>query len=256
MKKLTTSALLLSVWLCSCTHYYYVPNVQNVPLFKEKNEFRLSGAFGGGDVSTSIDLQAAFSISDHIGMITNYLYAYGGDASKNDWGKGSYFEGALGYYKTISKYGVFEIYGGLGGSNQQHQYSVHPWGSGSYTSTGTSDLSFTKLFVQPSLGLTLKGLDIAFSTRLCNLSFNKIDNQINRQTDESEYNNLNSIAQNKRYMFLEPAITLRVGLKNIKVQVQAAFSSYLNSDLYFERAHISFGLYFNIVQKPGEIVVY
>ena len=244
------------MWLCSCTHYYYVPNVQNVPLFKEKNEFRLSGALGAGDVSGSIDLQTAFSISDHIGMMTNYMYAHGEDKSNNNWGKGSYFEGAVGYFKPFSEYLVFEIYGGLGGCKQNHQYYSFSFpGPGTYT--GTSELSFSKLFIQPSLGVIFKGFDFAISTRLCNLSFNKTDNQINRQTDESEYNNLNSIAQNKRYMFLEPALTIRGGSKNIKVQVQAAFSSYSKySDLYFEKSHISIGLYFNIVQKPGEILVY
>jgi hypothetical protein len=45
MKQLTASFFLLAIF-CSCSHYYYVPSVQNVPLFREKNEYRFSGTYG------------------------------------------------------------------------------------------------------------------------------------------------------------------------------------------------------------------
>ena len=32
-----TRIFFLAVICTSCSHYYYVPNVQNVPLFREKN---------------------------------------------------------------------------------------------------------------------------------------------------------------------------------------------------------------------------
>jgi len=40
MKKQLIALLFLPVLFCSCSHYYYVPNSQNVPLFREKNEYR------------------------------------------------------------------------------------------------------------------------------------------------------------------------------------------------------------------------
>ena len=93
MKKLNTATFLLSVLLSSCTHYYYVPNVQNVPLFREKNEFRLSGACGFGDYSKCAEFQVAFSLTDHIAMMTDFMSAKGGKVSDNeDWAKGTYFE--------------------------------------------------------------------------------------------------------------------------------------------------------------------
>jgi hypothetical protein len=36
MKKLAAIFFLANIY-CSCSHYYYVPNVQNVPLFRDWN---------------------------------------------------------------------------------------------------------------------------------------------------------------------------------------------------------------------------
>lgn len=244
MKKLRITTIFLSVWMSSCTHYYYVPNVQNVPLFREKNEYRLSAALGAGDYSTCTEVQAAYSVTDNIGILTNFMSAKGGEVSENNWAKGNYFDGAIGYYKPVNRFGVFEIYGGLGVSNQHHQYiDIY---NNFYN--GTSDLSFTKLFVQPSFGLTFKWFDIALSNRFCSLYFNKIDNQINRQDPKFYY--LNSIAQKKNYLFLEPAITIRGGWKYYKMQFQFATASYTNrAEIYFENYHFSLGLYFTLAER-------
>jgi hypothetical protein len=60
-KKPAVLILFPMIWLCSCTHYYSVASVQNVPLFKEKKELRLSGAYAFGDKSESIEIQSAYS---------------------------------------------------------------------------------------------------------------------------------------------------------------------------------------------------
>lgn len=243
MKKPNTAIFFLSVMLSSCAHYYYVPNAQNVPLFREKYEFRLSGAYGFGDYSQCSEFQTAFSLTDHIAMITNFMSAKGGKVSDNDdWAKGTYFDGALGYYKPFSEHGVFEIFGGLGGSNQHHHYSVYQWNSSNNLNSGTSDLSFTKLFIQPAIGVTFENIDFALSTRISRLSFNKINNQILESIDQSEYDRLNSLAQNKNHLSIEPALTLRAGFKNIKLQVQAIGAGYSNNNDYFETIHLSIGL--------------
>lgn len=238
-KKPVVTTIFLAVWLSGCTHYYYVANVQNVPLFKEKNEFRLSGAYGFGDYSECTEVQAAYSITEKFGVMTNFMSAKGGDVSNNDdWANGNYFDGAIGYYKPIERSGVFEIYGGLGGSNQHHHYG----------NEGTADLSFIKLFVQPSFGFTFNAFDIAVSTRLCSLSFNKIENYI--YGNPNLYSELSAIANNN-YLFLEPAITFRGGWKYVKLQVQAAYANVFNkSDLSFiEQPHISIGLYIAIAER-------
>jgi hypothetical protein len=240
MKNLKITILFLAVLLCSCNHYYYVANVQNIPLFREKKEYRFSGIYAFGDESNCIEVQTAYSLSDKIGIIANYMSARGGDVSGKNYGKGNYFDGGVGYYKAIKNHGVFEIYGGLGGSTQHHEYTSNYY----HYYEGKSDLSFIKLYVQPSFGLTFNLLDIAASARICRLSFTNVY--------YSNYLNDNlRILSDKSHLFLEPSITLRGGWKNIKVQVQASYARYLNSPILYigEEAHLSIGLYFMLAER-------
>jgi hypothetical protein len=252
MKKQVSSFLFLSAFLCSCSHYYYVPSTQNVPLFREQNEIRISGTRAGGEESVSNEVQCAYSVTGKIGIMADFMSSRGGDRpANNNWAKGNYFDGAIGYYKPLSKYGVFEIYGGIGRSNQHHHYmsSFSSSGSLSRSDGGISDLSFTKIFVQPSFGFTFKGFDIAASTRICILSFHNINNQITGNVEE--YKTLNNIS-NDSHFFLEPAITIRGGWKYVKLQFQATTASYFNKpDLHFENYHVGIGLYISFSNSYG-----
>jgi hypothetical protein len=254
MKNQLILLLFFPVLFSSCTHYYYVPNTQNVPLFRGKNEYRLSGSLAGGEESSCKELQAAYSVTDHIGIMANFMSAKGGNISDNeDWGKGNYLDAAIGYFKPIKEFSVFEIYGGIGGSNQRHQYSSG-YSTTSSTSGGFSDLSFTKIFVQPSIGFTFNAFDIAASTRICVLSFKSVVNQINGNVDES--NTLNNIS-GESHFFLEPAITIRGGWKYVKLQLQASTASYFNDPtLHFEAYHLCIGLQIAIAKRYKRMLPY
>lgn len=236
-RKPIMTVLFLTVLLSSCSHYYYVANVQNVPLFKEKNELRLSGTYGEGDETRCLEIQTAYSVTDNIGVMADFMSASGGDISSKNYGKGNYFEGAIGYYRPTGKYGVIEIYTGLGGSNQHHEYSSTDYND----YHGSSDLSFIKFFVQPSFGLTFNALEIALSTRAGSLSYYNINNKISG--DVNRYYDLNTVA-NKNHFILEPAATLRAGWKYVKVQAQVGYAGIVNRPgLDFgEEWHITIGL--------------
>ena len=252
MKKLTAS-FFLAVIFCSCSHYYYVPNVQNVPLFREKNEYRFSGTYGLGTETSCLEVQGAYSVTGNFGVMTNFMSAKGIENSEESWAKGNYLDAAIGYYKPLHKSGVFEIYGGVGGSKQHHQYrsEIYDPGNPAYNlNAGTSDLSFIKIFIQPSIGMTFNGFDFAFSTRFNRLSFNKTDNQIDELSNEYEFDKLNTTAQTKNFLFFEPALTIRGGWKYLKVQLQGATASYLNNEHYhFDQYHISIGLNVAIAKR-------
>jgi hypothetical protein len=211
--------------------------VQNVPLNKEKDELSISGNYGSGILwsAESFDFQSSYSITNRIGIMLNGLYS-----NENGYGHGGCVEGAVGYYKPVYKHklfkkvemtGIFEIYGGLGGGFQHHDYGSNYW----------ADISGTKVFMQPSFGLTTDFLDLIFSTRICTASFNLMDNQ----TMGSDYaDDINYLVTND-YNFFEPAITLRAGWKNIKLQLQIQPSINLNhSDDYHisDENKISLGL--------------
>ncbi len=260
MKKQLCVIFILAITLSGCIHYYYIANVQNVPLFTEKNEFSASGQIGfasdaGWNETTCIDLQTAYSLTNHIGIMLNYMWAYENyqpeESTVKDYGRGSYLEGAAGYYKPFGQYGLFEIYGGVGTSGQHHQYA----NSYSNTIEGTSDLSFIKIFLQPSVGLKLnrsdvsflKPFDLAFSTRVYNINFGKV-NYTNSEI--AEYENFSALSAENHY-FIEPAFTIRGGWENVKLQFQIARAVYLNGKYFdfFEPFHISLGLNYTLGGK-------
>ena len=242
MKKLAIS-FLGTLLLSSCAHYYYVPNVQNVPLFREKNEYRFSAFYGDGDKSSSGEIQVAYSPTSNLGIMANYISASGGNSTGKNSASGSCLEGALGYFKPLGNAAVFEIYGGLGGGSQNHKY----YSSFTNQSYGSADISFVKVFIQPSFGMTFNAFDVAFSTRLCSMSFTDVKNNT---TDGYESRVLNDIGV-KNHAFIEPAITLRGGWKNVKFQVQGLISADLTNPVMYigEGYHFSAGMYFTIANR-------
>jgi hypothetical protein len=254
MKKTFFPGLFLSLILTGCTHYYYVPSVQNVPLLKEKKEFRASVSYSIGEESRCAEIQSAYAVTDKIGIMADFMTARGGeDAPDRDWGKGIYLDGAAGYFKPVKEYGVFEIYGGMGWSRQDHNYMNYTHSTSANVYAGTSSLVFTKFFIQPSYGFTFKPFDIAVSSRINLLYFNTVENNILSEVDSWEYEQLNGV-DDKTHLFFEPAITLRAGWEVIKIQLQAATASYLNnSEHQFEEYHFSIGLSFDFASRYNTI---
>jgi hypothetical protein len=224
--------LLLSI--TSCTHTYYVQTTQIVPLFKEKNETQATLSYGQADEVYTTDLQAAHSFTDHFALMTNVMFVSGGSSgSGRNSGTGEYIDLAGGYFTPLGKHGVFEIYGGAGGSNQRHQYEKGK----------SADLSFKKVFIQPSIGLTYNAFDIAVTSGLSNVNFNDIRNPRNISQVEL-------IAKNSNSFLFEPALTMRVGWKSVKLQGQVGMSHNLShSDLAFEPFKLSIGLTFTFAER-------
>ncbi len=267
MKKSKSIILFLAGLLSSCCspHYYYIPNVQNVPLFKEKNEYRASVEVGVGSYFSNKEVQAAYSITDKIAIMANFMSFK--NVNNGNVANGKYFDAAVGYYKPLGKSGVFEVYGGFGTGNLHDQYNPY----NVYDTTGLilqsynqiSSLSFTKIFLQPSIGLTFKGFDIALSTRICGLYFNKINNQIidnhqpNSDCNQNDFERVNMLAHNKNWYFIEPALTIRGGWKYVKAQLQAGISTI---NLYrpnqygglFDPFNFNMGLYITIAKRYGK----
>jgi len=256
MNKLLISALLSSIVHCSCTHYYYVANVQNIPMLQEKKDLYVSGFMGVGDGSQSIELQTAYAAGEKIGVMADFMTAWRGKVSNNDYKRGTYFDGAIGYFKPLSETLVFEIYGGAGISSQRHEYEPDDYWTGVVSQyEGSSELSSVKFFIQPSLGFKMQPLfkltkpgfpfEFALSARTCRLSYTRLINN-------STFEDLDHINEKKHY-FIEPALTMRMGGENIKMQFQFSFSAYLgNPSLYFyEEVHLSGGVVFNIPPKKN-----
>jgi hypothetical protein len=237
--------LLLVFLVTGCKHVYYLPNTQQVPMFRQKGESRIAFQLGGASECSSREINAAYAVTNHLAVMANYMAVRGGESSQNsDWGKGNYYEAAIGYYKPLRNIYTFESYVGGSYSSQTHQYtSFGFYGANGYG--GSSSLSFSKLFIQPSIGVNLKGVALALSTRISKIHFYNINNQI-LSTTGTEFQRLNSISNHPNSILLEPAFTVRGGWKYINLQLQLQLSSNLtNKDLLFENSNTSIGICFN-----------
>lgn len=246
---LAASFLLLE----GCTHYYYVSNTQQVPLFTEKNELSFSGGTLLKYRNTSVELQGAYSLTDKIAVSAAFLHVEGKEGF--DWGKGNYFEAAAGYYKPVKRHRAFEIFGGIGGSKQSHGYrtefSIHDSLPQSKPG-GTSDMKFVKFFVQPSYGWKYYRFELALSARFSNLTFLDINNKIIKNQRQFQY--VWEIENRNNFFFFEPALTIRFGTDNLKVQVQGLVDSYLNNGRSnFDECHVSVGLSCRLGNIRGKI---
>lgn len=234
--------VLLFLFLTSCNRYYYKPSVQNVPLFSQKDETRLTASYSGGDEVKSLELQGAYSLGHHLAIMGNYMYAKGGKTD-NNWGKGYYLDAAAGYYNPFYGDFVFEVYGGLGLSNQHQKYGD--------ASNSTSDLSFYKIYAQPSIGIKRRGLEVAVSGRVAWLNFTRVSNKV--QTSDWMFEQVNDINHHRSSFLLEPALTTRWGWNRLKVQIQVSDLINLNNpDLAFVKGQASIGLQFGIGPKVRE----
>ena len=170
--------------------------------------------------------------------MTNLMMAKGGDILSNNYGKGVYLDAAFGYFRPFNRHFVFEVYSGFGGCNQHHQYD----------DTTSSDLSFTKVFLQPSFGLTFSVFDVAVTTGVGRITFNRIHHNV--PWDHPESFMMEDIAYFRSYSFFEPSLTIRGGWKYVKVQLQYVSSMDLSRGaISYAPSHGSIGLAFAFAER-------
>lgn len=249
--------LSIGMILTGCSHIYYVSSIQNVPLFREKNEFHLTGSYSMGDESESGELQTAFSITNHLGIMANFMKTKIGSFAEKDYVSGLNYDFGLGYFRPVGGKGVIEIYSGYGRNKQHHGYSSLLYnpatGTDAYFSDGEASLRYRRIYFQPSFGLVMDHFEAAASLRLNHFWYIHINYNVVNHPEDIEV--LNMLSHRNHFM-LEPAITLRTGWRYFKVQFQASVAKYLNNledeeELYdfTEAPHISCGLYLTLSNR-------
>jgi hypothetical protein len=238
-------ALVTVISFCSCTHVYYSPNSGNVPLFKKKGEARINGYYSlGSTITDNIkggEVQAAYAVSNHVGVMLNtaFMGASNGSGSQKDAGNGSLIEAGAGYYKPLRKNYVFETYGGVGLGSVKNEYSTG----------GSSKINFSKFFVQPSFGYSITNFDIGLVSK-----FSFVNMTINHSTfpngnDPFKTYDIDYIKANPFSVLWEPSLFLRIGFKTVKAQFQYTPSYNLNNKMLAQNlAVLSCGL--SISLKP------
>lgn len=228
--------LFLGIGLMSCNPKFYTPNTQNVPLISEKGETNLTLSGNGNQV----EFQGAYGVSENIAIKANGGLFIPADLDNGDGGSGKFLEFGGGYFKPLGSNFVFETYAIIGfGTVENHFPSTT---SGNPLTNGDLSANILRLGIQPNFGYKSKHFSAAVSSRFVNLSYNKIEGDlIYENVNQSAY--LNDNASN---FLIEPALTLRGGFENLKLQVQYGYSFNIsNSDFRQDDQFLTIGLNFN-----------
>lgn len=221
--------LMLSGFLFSCSPEY-IPNMANSPMFSNKGEFQANIATG----TSNFDAQAAYAITDHIGIMVNGSYGNETNDTTDDYHKHSFIEGGLGYFENIGESLRYEIYGGYGIGKTKGFYET-------FVLDSITDADLSRFFIQPGIGVATGIFDASFSPRFVLVKMTP---------------NIESFDKGGYNTFFEPVITSKIGYKWVKFIIQFGFSIPIgNDDLHFDYQPFifNFGLNINIGRKYTDL---
>lgn len=227
--------MVLAFASCSRQVHTYVPNQANVPLLKEKNEFK-------ANISLT-NWQAAYAVSDNIAIMANGQYVwrnlmFNGDDDDDDdllldpYVRGGLVEGAVGFFKAVDsrKRAVFDVYAGYGNG------AFKTLDNSGDSVRGNTDYQirtrFHKFFIQPSFGLSHKVVEAAFSSRFSVVRF--YDQTMGSKAFLDNPNRRENFMRlsDKAIPFFEPTFTVRVGYRYVKWHAQLLISVPINDEKY------------------------
>jgi hypothetical protein len=260
--KILACLFIMATGLSSCVHVYYSPNTANAPLLSEKGESRVNALYCSGSNSEFAggELQLAYALTDHVGMMVNGFSAskkenlYNWDINSNsstsheEKGNGSYLEAAAGYFKNVDKRKnrwIMEIYGGLGKGIVNNDYGYHDF----------SKVGITKVFVQPSIGYRSGRIELAFVPKISFVKWRIKENSIVYAFNDTPRGDMELIHSKPSFVAFEPSVVFRGGAKGFKVQAALSFSNYRPYSAFYsqeltESLNASLGISINI--KPGK----
>src|SRR5690554_5428391 len=219
--------IFISVLMVACSPKYYTPNTQNVALISQQGETDLNVSGNGNQV----EFQGAYGVSDKIAILANGGLFIPKDLDNGNGGSGNFIEFGAGYFHKVKQDFVFETYALLGfGSFENHMPSTT---SSNPQTEGDISANILRFGIQPNFGYKSENFEAAISTRFLGLNYNSIKGDLiyngNSQTDYLE--------ENKTNLLIEPALTLRGGLENFKLQFQIGSSINL-SNVNFRQDHV------------------
>ena len=199
----------------------YKPNTVYSPLLKEKGELNTSASLGisGGGL---YNLQAAYAITDHIGLIGDGMYhsriAKTNNSTDSGYEKLNIFfgEAGAGYFSKFGgeKNGLIQCYGGSGlGRTSDRIFN---------TSTPNPEVNakYFNVFIQPGVAYTSKYVELAFDMRANYVQLYKIHSYLYSKFEfwNTDFHYYSDTTLN--FVNLEPVITIKVGGDKLKGVVQ------------------------------------
>jgi hypothetical protein len=246
--------LLFSLFaLSGCTRCYYGPTQHNVPMFKEKNEARLSGTYSTINEIPGGEVQAAYAPTKGLGLIGNAAFF-----GKWEEGKAQLYELGAGYYKAVPTKRA-----GAPGNIVVEVYGVAGWGRVTNDAcSGYVRVDMVKSYVQPSFGFANEKAEAFLSAKIGVVHLYNIKETLGPYPcygDQEEYypytngdaeDDLHIMQLDQTGFLVEPAVTMRFGLKYVKWHIQLG-GSFLTSHLDDVSAPFNFntGLLFSFAPR-------
>lgn len=240
MRTIPSTALYAAAVCCtllaSACRTVYAPNTVNTPLLDREGEVRATIDVG--------NLQVAYALTNSIGLMAN---AYYHNSSGNDEdalnkgidlnGSGYLVEAGAGYYSREGGNLILEGYGGIGFGG----VSINEKQSSGSSATDRFDANGVKLFLQPGIGLAGKVVELSVASRITAVKYMGLRSENYTESELNDYH-LRDLDGNL-WMFLEPALTMRVGYKAVKAQMQVGVALKLNnSPLNYSTTILNVGL--------------
>ena len=250
----TMKRLLLNIatipWILACSPVFYSPSSQHVPLLSEKNDFSASAGYVLAESTESVAVKAAYALGSRWGLMAGgSFHLREGNENTVASGDGAYIEAGGGYFTKISRKFVSETYGLVGVGNMSNYF---PKSVDTYPNTnGRIKAGLLQIALQPAIGFKSRYFDAALSLKTSMLHYNNIrgaliTQNIDQQNPSSQQAYL---ANHRNNVLLEPAITLRGGLDDLKLQLQGGASFNLSHPNFPQDASwVSFGLVYNPIK--------
>lgn len=181
----------------SCAPPVYYPTTRNAPMFAEKGEFQ-------GTISNGNNLQMAYAVSNHLGVMTNGMWW----SSRYD-GKHRFGEAGIGYYSNNAANEIyFDFWGGYGAgrvyvtdtTRLTHRVSIRSF-------QGT----YQKIFLQSGVAYRGRVIHAGFVNRFALLDFSGITG-----TDSGTP----IVFHKTQQFFYEPSIVCKIFIKQFYFTTQ------------------------------------
>lgn len=244
-----TLALFVLVF-CSCRTTYYAPNTANIPLLSEAGEVRLSGGLSTGLTSAQLggELQAAYATGDKTGVLfSSHLGSVrrtvtrDGSTTRRD-GRLLYAEAGFGLYDFQPGRDLqLELYAGGGRGTFRYDFDFGD----------RSAVGFTKLFLQPAVGVKRTNFEAAFTPKLSYIFWSVTRDDINSGNNIPRKAELDNIRATPGFFAIEPAFLLRVGGERTKAFFASSFCipSVASGEGHRENINLSTGVSFSLFAR-------
>jgi len=163
----STALYVALIVLCTSCESVYIPSVRNAPLLSRSREFQLSASAGNG-----MNLNTAYAVTNHIGLIGNAMYANDKWQYANSYRIHQSADAGLGYFGSKERIS-YELYAGAG-KGKGYARDISSGFLFLFNSEKISSGSYRKIFMQPTIAFRIKRFQMAVTARVSRLDFRRL----------------------------------------------------------------------------------